>query len=119
MILLMLLLLFCGTARAEWETYAIEHPDGSVTVQGLESSIEDINSVIEKNNYSVSSVTQISSKDVPTNKADRTYWKKQGKKIVVDTDKKKENEDAKADKEAERASVFLKLGITKEEFEKL
>lgn len=84
MILLLLLILFCPLAHADWETYALEMPDGSVTIQSLDSTVEDINSVISKNGYSPLSISRIKQSDLPANRVDREFWKKQGNRIIVD-----------------------------------
>lgn len=105
MILLLLLILFCPLAHADWELYALELPDGSVTVQGLDTTQEDINSVLRKNDYEPVSISRVTEKDIPS-KADRKYWKKQGNRIVIDTDKKAEDEAENLAKETRKKQLI-------------
>lgn len=120
MLILIFLLLFCGTSYADLETYAVEDSNGIITILNYDpAGPKTLEQVLEDSGIQATSILRVTAKDLPATKSDRNFWKKQSKKIVVDTDKKKDHEDAKKVKEQERDAVLSKIGISKEELEKL
>lgn len=116
MILLILLILFAPIAGAE--TFVVEREDGGVTI--IESVIPDgLDQHLEANNLQGRPVKKIKASDIPPDKTYRDAWVMNpsavGKKIMVDQQKKKDIDDAKTAKQAEKQAVLQKLGITEEE----
>lgn len=118
--LIVLLLLISGTAFADCEYFAVENPDGSIKsvcyVSGSSDSLGDVLASIGVTNEKVEKVHPA---DLHLLSENVKNLKFQGKRIVVDQEKKNQEEIEKQDREAEREAVLAKLRITKEEFEKL
>lgn len=120
-ILLLLFLIFSPTASFA-EKYVIEHPDCESGLCFADIDSGEDAAFFEYLNTSVYTdypVYAVKDGDFPTDKKDRKYWKRIGKKIVIDTAKKQADLDAKAQKESERSAVLSKLKISKEEFKKI
>ena len=119
LIILFFMFLFSTVLYAE-EMYLIENPDGSVRVLHYkENSNDSVQDVLKSIGAEGLQVNKITSVDLPNDRADRKYWKKLGKRVVIDTDKKDEDEVLEQAKEAEMLTVLEKLKISKEEFEML
>ena len=113
--LLILFLLFSATAYADM--YAVERPDGSVSVVNHigGDSLED---VLGELGFSGYPIIRISASDLPP-REDRSFWAFNdipvGKKLKVDSVKKAQKEAEKQAKEAEKDAVLTKLKISREE----
>lgn len=109
MILIILLILFCPLAHADLESYAVELQDGSISIYNHEpTSPKTLTDVLKENGIEPLSVFKVTEKDLPPTKADKKYWVRQGKNIVIDTVKKSQAEAAKQAKEA-RKQALLKM----------
>lgn len=101
------LLFVCGSAEAK---HCVSDADGLKVLIGVNQSCED---------YAKELGVAITLVDSLPAREDRKYWKLDGSKVVVDSVKKQADIDKKAQAQAEKDAVLLKLKITKEEFEKL
>lgn len=109
---------FCSIAHAE--TYAVDRADGGVSIISYNESASDtLQDVVRDLGFEGRPIKRISESDIPASREDRDSWTVQGKKIVIDTDKKQAREAAKAEKEAEKDAVLAKLKISKKEAEAL
>lgn len=107
--LIFLFLFFNATAFADWEHYAVEKPDGSIAVVGYNPGSNDtIQDVLNELGFSGFPIVSVTKNDLPQDRSDRKYWKKLGKKIVVDQDLK--NSDlAKKQADDNRKKALLKM----------
>jgi len=101
------LILVCGSAEAK---YCVSDADGLKVLYGVNQSCEDY---AKELGVAVTLVDSLPSRD------DRKYWKLDGKKVVVDEVAKQADLDKETQLEADKAAVLGKIGISKEEFEKL
>lgn len=119
--LLILFILFLPTSASAGELYAVEKPDGSVSVINYYGG-EPLINIINDLGFAGYPIRRITKADLP-DRADREVWAFNdvpiGKKLKVDTVKKAQKKAEKAAKEAEREAVLLKLKISKDEFKKL
>lgn len=100
-------------AQVETELYAVERPDGGVSIiHYIPGSGDSLESVVNELGFSGFPIKRITKNDLPQDRTDRKYWKMNpvpiGKKIEIDTAKKTADETAKAAKE-ERKRALLKL----------
>lgn len=99
-----------------------ERPDGGISITHLddrdklpgESDDDFIARYALKLNISPNK-TVVDSSDIPTDKSQRNEWSLKNKKVEVDQAKVV----AKQAKEAEINAIYSKIGLTKEEFEKI
>ncbi len=103
---------------SQWEQYIVEHDDGTVSVHNydVESSKSLEQTLIDAR---LEGLLYAKAQDMPKTKNDRKYWVRHGKKIGIDQVKKKDAEDEETALNAEMNAIYAKIGITKDEFEKV
>jgi len=110
-ILIVLFLAFSVNAYAV-ERYAIDNPDGSLTIAyyipGSNDSLEEFLYSVGLSGLPITKITEM-----PEDKKDRSAWKRNGSRIVVDPIKKQSESEAKAQKQAKQDLILAKLKITK------
>jgi hypothetical protein len=120
MIKFFFLLFLFPTVLFASEKYAVERPDGGVSIIHYQpSSSEPIEEVIHSLGFDGLPIRKVNDSDIPSERTDRKYWTVLGKKIVVDTATKQADLDAKAQKQAQKEAVLVKLKITQAELEKI
>lgn len=100
------------------ENYAVERPDGGITVvyyvPGSEDSLDDVLRDMSLSGFPISKVKK---SDLPPTREFRNTWTKLGKRIVEDGDKKIEIIQEKERKESKKQAVLSKLKISEEELD--
>ena len=113
--LLSLLFLVSFSSSAFASTYAVDRPDGGVSIvnysEGSSDSLED---VLKAQGFSGYPVSKVEVSELPS-RADRKYWKKNGNKVEVDAVKKSADLAGQADKDAKKAAALAKLKVTHKE----
>ena len=116
-LILVFLLLISGISYAsDSELYLVERPDGGVSVlQYFPGSKDSLQDVLRDMGFSGYPIERISKNDLPTNRADRKYWKRGVlNKIEIDTAKKTADQVAEAAKDARKKTL---LKMTDSEFQ--
>lgn len=103
--------LFCTTAYAE--KYAYKTYDGYVRIADYNGGKDSLQEFLESVGIDPKKVIEVDDSKLP--KEDQSLWTIQGKKVVVDEDKKQTAQDAKALKQTEQNNVLDKLNINKQE----
>ena len=119
-LLVLAFLLICTQAFAKSvKTYSVENDDGSLSIiYYVEGSKDTIQDVARTRGTPGKEPVEIDPKTLPP-RADRKYWKKNGSSVAIDQVKKQADIDKKAQDQAAKDAVLLKLKISAEELEKL
>lgn len=115
-----LILLVSSLAFADsTEKYLWEDKDGNIRLTCyVPGSTDSVESVLKENGFQGGKLVQVQDND-PILLEDNSYLKFMGNKPVVDQVKKDAGEADKMRRADERKAIFIKLGITEEEFKKL
>ena len=120
--IILLLLFFLISPQANAAFFAVEQDDGSVAlVNYVEGSGDTLEDVIDELKLPKNKIVKVKESVFPND--DIEFWQINdvpiGGKLKVNQAKKQAHLDKIAQKEAEKALIFEKLKITKEEFEKI
>lgn len=117
-LLIILLFLFPCVLNADnsSDIYAVERPDGGVSiVYYLNGSGDSFDQVLKDLGFKDYPVLKIDKSEIPVSKSERKYWKHNNGKIQIDAVKKSADLALKAEKEAKKSAALAKLKLTKQE----
>lgn len=109
------LFLFCSVCHADdFEKYVVDRPDGGISiVYVVNGSRDDIYDVLKSQGMEEYPYRRLEG-ELPS-REDRDSWTRNGKKIVVDRDKKEAKQAQKAKREADKQAALAKLKLSEKE----
>ena len=111
------LLLVSASAYADWSSYIVEKPDGSVAIHNYnDESAKTLEQTLTQVGLGGLPFEPLDAGSALPARADRNFWKKGASgKVVIDSAKKQAKLNADAAKQAKRDSALAKLKITEAE----